>query len=225
MSSRDISNPVAISFSDGGGERESYKRRAMMMREGENKSSLQRYKDKTLDSKHTNSQYFTKHEIAKHKRKDILQRNSNSDIPDSSGARELSHRLGPFGNSVFRQLSRQDESHRRLNLPGSDGRLLVVPRELGRLAGKLLEDVVDETVHDPHGFARDPDVGVDLLQHLEDVDLVCLDALLGPLLLLVSGDGGGILRELLPGLWLLLRRCFLGRLLLRGLLLCCLGRH
>ena len=118
-------------------------------------------------------------------------------------ARELGNRLGPFRNSVFRQLSRQDESHGRLNLPGSDRGLLVVPRELGRLAGELLEDVVDETVHDPHRFARDPDVGVDLLQHLEDVDLVRLDALLRTLLLLVSGDGGGILRKLLTGFWLL----------------------
>ncbi|KAL0731840.1 hypothetical protein Bca4012_027934 [Brassica carinata] len=49
---------------------------------------------------------------------------------------------------------------------------------LGRLVGKLLEDVVDEAVHDFHGFALDPSIWVNLLQHLEDVNLVGLNALL-----------------------------------------------
>ncbi|KAF8102312.1 hypothetical protein N665_0198s0025 [Sinapis alba] len=91
---------------------------------------------------------------------------------------------------MFRQLSRQHKSHRRLNLPRSNRRLLVVPRKLGRLTSKFLENVVDETVHDPHCLARDSDVWVNLLQHLEDVDLVSLHALLRTLLLLVSGNGG-----------------------------------
>ncbi|RID68890.1 hypothetical protein BRARA_C01020 [Brassica rapa] len=67
---------------------------------------------------------------------------------------------------------------------------------------------------------------MNLLQHLEDVDLVGLDALLGSLLLLVSGDGGGILRKLLSSLWLLLRCCcgggggFCRRFLLCWFLVC-----
>ncbi|WZZ21702.1 hypothetical protein YC2023_123089 [Brassica napus] len=155
-------------------------------------------------------------------------------LTHSSGARELRNRLGSLRDSVLRQLSRQHKPHRGLNLPRSDGRLLVVPRKLGTLTSELLEDVVDEAVHDPHRFARDSDVGVNLLQDLEDVDLVSLDALLLHLLLLITARAG-FLGELLPGLWFLLRRSFLGfgfllrRLLggwflLRGLLLC-LGRH
>ena len=46
--------------------------------------------------------------------------------------------------------------------------------ELGGFVGDALEDVVDERVHDAHGLARDASVGVDLLQHLVDVDGVCL---------------------------------------------------
>ncbi|KAI7998297.1 hypothetical protein LOK49_LG10G01022 [Camellia lanceoleosa] len=48
--------------------------------------------------------------------------------------------------------------------------------------------IVDETVHDPHSLARDPNIWMNLLQNLEDVDLVSLNALLRPVLLLVSGD-------------------------------------
>ncbi|RXI04432.1 hypothetical protein DVH24_038706 [Malus domestica] len=150
----------------------------------------------------------------------------------TSRAGELSHGLGPFRNSVLGELTREHEPHGGLDFPGSDRRFLVVPREPGRLLGELLEDVVDEAVHDSHGLAGDPDVRVDLLQHLEDVDLVGLNALLRFLLLLVSGGGSGLLRELLPGLGLLLGGGFLrhGGLfllcwLLLGRLLLSFGRH
>ncbi|KAF4527836.1 hypothetical protein B566_EDAN014637 [Ephemera danica] len=54
--------------------------------------------------------------------------------------------------------------------------------------GDTLEDVVDESVHDAHGLAGDSGVGVDLLQHLVDVDSVALLPAL-PLALLVGlGD-------------------------------------
>jgi hypothetical protein len=65
---------------------------------------------------------------------------------------------------------------------GGDGGLLVVARELGGLDSELLEDVVDEGVHGGHGIGGDADVGVHLLQHLEDVDFLRLHALLWPLL-------------------------------------------
>ncbi|MFS8018785.1 hypothetical protein Hanom_Chr15g01396131 [Helianthus anomalus] len=62
-----------------------------------------------------------------------------------------------------------------------------------------------------------------LFQHLEDVDLVRLYALLRSLLLLI---GSGFLGQFLAGLWLLLCRCFLFRwLLLGGFLLCGLWCH
>ena len=86
------------------------------------------------------------------------------------------------------QLSWKDEPDSGLNLPGGHGRLLGVPSELGGLAGDLLEDVVDEGVHDGHGLGGDSGVGVDLLQHLVDVDAVgFLPAAL--LLLITLGDG------------------------------------
>uniref|UniRef100_A0A453FW86 Uncharacterized protein n=1 Tax=Aegilops tauschii subsp. strangulata TaxID=200361 RepID=A0A453FW86_AEGTS len=133
---------------------------------------------------------------------------------------ELGDGLGALGDGVLGELAGEDEAHGGLDLPGGDGGLLVVAGELGRLAGELLEDVVDEGVHDGHGLGGDADVGVHLLEHLEDVDLVRLDALLGLLLLLV---GAAVLAgHALLGLGLLLR---LHRLLLRGGLLLGLGRH
>ena len=131
------------------------------------------------------------------------------------------------------ELAGEDKAHRRLDLAGGDGGLLVVAGELGGLGGELLEDVVDERVHDGHGLGGDADVGVHLLQDLEDVDLVGLHRLLGFLLaLLVAALLAGRLarREALLRLGLLPRRGLLGRgLLLRGLLcrrlLLSLGRH
>ncbi|RID54270.1 hypothetical protein BRARA_G01604 [Brassica rapa] len=135
---------------------------------------------------------------------------------------EFGNSLRPFGNGVLRELSRQHKPNRRLDLPRRNRRLLVVPSELRRFLGEFLEDVVDETVHDPHRFSGDSDVGMNLLQDLEDVDLVCLDALLRFLLLLLAS---AFLRDLLLRLWTLLGRGFLGWLLLRRFLLCRLGSH
>jgi hypothetical protein len=149
-------------------------------------------------------------------------------------AGELGDGLGALGDGVLGELAGEDEADGGLDLAGGDGGLLVVPRELGGLGGELLEDVVDEGVHDGHGLGGDADVGVHLLQHLEDVDLVGLHALLRPLLaLLVAAALLGrrlARRKPLLGLGLLSRRGLLRRrLTLRGLLrrrlLLRLGRH
>ncbi|XBH61053.1 hypothetical protein VPH35_115559 [Triticum aestivum] len=135
------------------------------------------------------------------------------------GRGELGDGLGALGDGVLGELAGEDEADGGLNLPGRDGGLLVVPRELGGLAGELLEDVVDEGVHDGHGLGGDADVRVHLLEHLEDVDLVGLHALLGLLLpLLVAALLGR--RHLLLRLGLLARGGLLHRLLLG-----CLGGH
>ena len=42
--------------------------------------------------------------------------------------------------------------------------------ETGCFGGDALEDVVNERVHDAHGFAGDTSVRVNLLQHFVDVD-------------------------------------------------------
>ena len=103
---------------------------------------------------------------------------------------------------MLAQFSRQVEADGRLDLPTSDGVLLVVVRQAGGLGGDTLEDIVHEGVHDAHGLARDAGVGVDLLQDLVDVDGVALLARLS-LLLGFPGrlglGGGGFLLALLGG--------------------------
>ncbi|CAL9148194.1 unnamed protein product [Musa hybrid cultivar] len=156
-------------------------------------------------------------------------------IVDRSRAGELGDRLGPLGHGVLGELTREDQADGGLDLAGRDSGLLVVAGEAGGLLGELLEDVVDEGVHDGHGLAGDTDVGMHLLEHLEDVDLVGLAPLLGLLLPLLVGGGAVLGGEALLGLGLLLRggllrllllllRRLLGGLLLRWFLLG-LGRH
>lgn len=72
------------------------------------------------------------------------------------------------------QLAGQKQAHSGLDLPGGDGGALVVVSQAGRLTGDTLEDVVHEGVHDTHRLGGDAGVGVDLLQHLVDVDGVAL---------------------------------------------------
>ena len=88
------------------------------------------------------------------------------------------------------QLSGEEKPDSRLDLPGSDGRPLVVVGETGGLSGDSFKDVVDERVHDAHGLGRDSGVRVNLFQHLVDVDGVRFLSLL--LLFLVSGSTGGL---------------------------------
>ena len=59
--------------------------------------------------------------------------------------------------------------------------LLVVSNKLGRLGGNLLENVVDERVHDGHGFLGDSGFWVNLLEDSVDVDSEGLGSLLGSL--------------------------------------------
>ena len=73
--------------------------------------------------------------------------------------------------------------------------LLVVSDELGGFVGDLLEDVVDEGVHDGHGSLGDTSLWVNLLEDSVDIDGEGLNSLLGPL-------DGGLLSFLLSwGLW------------------------
>ena len=82
------------------------------------------------------------------------------------------------------QFTGQKKAHSGLDFPTGDCRALVVVGQAGSFSGDTFEDIVDETVHDRHGFAGNTSVGMNLLQYLVDVDRV---ALLPPaLLLLVS---------------------------------------
>ena len=48
--------------------------------------------------------------------------------------------------------------------------LFVVSHELGCLSGDLLENIIDERVHDGHGSLGDASLWVHLLEHSVDVD-------------------------------------------------------
>ena len=90
------------------------------------------------------------------------------------GARVLGHGLGALGDGVLGELTGKEETNGRLDLTGGDGGPLVVVGETTGLRGDALEDVVDERIHDAHGFRADPSVGMNLLQDLVDVDGVGL---------------------------------------------------
>jgi len=85
------------------------------------------------------------------------------------------------------QLSRQDEADSSLDLSTGDCGSLVIVSQTGGLSSDSLKDIIDEAVHDAHGFARDTSVWVHLLQHLVYVDAIAFLPL--PFLLLVSGAG------------------------------------
>lgn len=104
------------------------------------------------------------------------------------GAGVLGDGLGTLADGVLGQLSGQKQSDGRLDFAARDRRAAVVVGQTRGLGGDALEDVVHEAVHDRHGLAADTRVGVDLLQHLVDVDSVALPS--PPLALLVSGTNG-----------------------------------
>ena len=99
-------------------------------------------------------------------------------------ARVLGHRLRALAHGVLGQLTRQQQTHSRLDLAARDRRTLVVVRQTGSLSSDSLEDIVHKAVHDRHRLAADASVRVNLLQHLVDVDGVAL--LSPPLTLLVT---------------------------------------
>ena len=86
--------------------------------------------------------------------------------------------LGAFRDSVLGQFTGKEKPDSSLDLPGGDGGPLVVEGKAGSLTSNTLEDIIDEGVHDRHGLAGDTSVGVNLLQHLVDVDSVGLTPLL-----------------------------------------------
>ena len=107
-----------------------------------------------------------------------------AEIADLLAGGVLGDGLGSFTDGVLGQLTRQQETDGGLDLPGGDGASLVVVGKTAGLGRDALEDVVHEGVHDGHSLGRDSSVGVDLLQHLVDVDAVAF--LSPPLLLLVA---------------------------------------
>jgi len=70
---------------------------------------------------------------------------------------------------VLGEFTGEEKSDGSLDLAGGESVLLVVADEAGGLVGDLLEDVVDEGVHDRHGLLGDASLGVDLLEDTVDV--------------------------------------------------------
>ena len=94
-----------------------------------------------------------------------------SGVYSSSCSRgELGDSLGALGDGVLGELTGEEEADGGLDLAGGEGVLLVVSHEAGGLGGNLLEDVVDEGVHDGHGSLGDTGLGVHLLEDTVDVD-------------------------------------------------------
>ena len=100
------------------------------------------------------------------------------------------------------QFTREEKPDGGLDLPGGDGGPLVVVGQAGSFSSDTFEDIVDEGVHDAHGLGGDTSVGVDLLQHLVDVDsvgflpfAVLLLVSLGDVLLGLSGLLGSLSRN------------------------------
>ena len=71
---------------------------------------------------------------------------------------------------MLSKLTWEEKSDSGLDLSGGESVLLVVSDESGGLVGDLLEDIVDEGVHDGHGSLGDTSLGVNLLEDSVDVD-------------------------------------------------------
>ena len=125
-----------------------------------------------------------------------------SKVRNLLGAGVLGDSLGTFRDGVFGQFTRKEKPDSSLDLPGGDGGPLVVVGQAGSFSSDTFEDIVDEGVHDAHGLGGDTSVGVDLLQHLVDVDsigflpfAVLLLVSLGDVLLGLSGLLGSLSRN------------------------------
>ena len=98
------------------------------------------------------------------------------------------------------ELTGEEETDGGLDLAGGEGVLLVVADEAGALGGDLLEDVVDEGVHDAHGLLGDAGLGVHLLEDTVDVDREGLGTAAGGSGSLLGGSlGGGSASRFLSG--------------------------
>ena len=117
----------------------------------------------------------------------------------SLAAGVLGDGLGALTDRVLGKLAGKKKTNRCLDLARADGRPLVVVSQTTGFGGDALEDVADKRVHDGHGLAGYASVGVDLLQHLVDVDGVGLLSTMATLFLVSSISGGSCLARLGSG--------------------------
>ncbi len=70
---------------------------------------------------------------------------------------------------MFAQFSWEDQFDGALYFPAAQSVFLVISDQLAGFDGDPVETVVDERVHDSHGFLGDSGFGVNLFQDLVDV--------------------------------------------------------
>ena len=70
---------------------------------------------------------------------------------------------------MFGELTWKEKFDGRLNFPGGQSASPVVSDQLGRFGGEPVKSIINKGVHNVHGFLRDSDLGVDLLEDLVDV--------------------------------------------------------
>ena len=83
----------------------------------------------------------------------------------------------------------KQESNSGLDFSGGDGGPLVVMGQSGGFGGNSFENIINETVHDGHGFRGNAGVWVDLFQDLVDVDAERFLSLCSSSLLFVGRRG------------------------------------
>jgi hypothetical protein len=71
---------------------------------------------------------------------------------------------------VSGEFTGEEELDGSLDLTRWESSALVESNELRRFKGDSFEGVIDERVHDVHGFLGNTNIRVDLLQYLEDID-------------------------------------------------------
>ena len=94
--------------------------------------------------------------------------------------------FGAFADGVLGQFTGKKKTNSGLDLSRCNGGLLVVVSKAGSFTSDALEDVLDERVHDGHGFAGDTGVRMDLFHDFVDVDGVSFLPPSGSLLLVTD---------------------------------------
>merc|ERR1719362_2664649 len=82
----------------------------------------------------------------------------------------LGDSLGALRDGVLGELTGEQETDSGLVLSAGENVRLVVADRAEGLTSNLLEDVVDEGVHDAHGLLGDTGLGVNLLEDTVDAD-------------------------------------------------------
>ena len=94
----------------------------------------------------------------------------NVELFNLFGAGVFGDSLSAFTDSVLGKFTRKQKPDGGLDFPRGDGGSLVVVSKTRSFSSNTLENVINEAVHDAHSLAGDSSVGMDLFQHLVDVN-------------------------------------------------------